>query len=147
MGARTPSQGGLTQLDLAQCGTVCSGEFALQCPKDTEALRAGVLPSPSGDSDERNAGRIEGVVDRRAAAGLDRWLSTTRSWSDGCPGVYSGVRYFASQRNTLPWDGKVFFALDLPLTAVVDTLLLPASAFVDREKPQAGWVPGCRWAY
>ncbi|MBW1845147.1 MAG: hypothetical protein JRJ05_12455, partial [Deltaproteobacteria bacterium] len=27
---------------------------------------------------------------------------TTRSWSDGCPGVYSGVRYFASQRNTLP---------------------------------------------
>ncbi|MBW2495338.1 MAG: YceK/YidQ family lipoprotein [Deltaproteobacteria bacterium] len=71
---------------------------------------------------------------------------TTRSWSDGCPGVYSGVRYFASQRDTLPWDGKVFFTLDLPLTAVFDTLLLPASSFVDREKPQSGWVPGCRWA-
>jgi len=71
---------------------------------------------------------------------------TTRSWSDGCPGVYSGVRYFASQRNTLPWDGKVFFALDLPLTAVVDTLLLPASFWVDPERPQGGWVPGCRWA-
>ena len=71
---------------------------------------------------------------------------TTRSWSDGCPGVYSGVRYFASQRSTLPWDGKVFFALDLPLTVVVDTLLLPASAWVDPVEPQSGWVPGCRWA-
>jgi uncharacterized protein YceK len=71
---------------------------------------------------------------------------TQRSWSDGCPGVYSGVRYFASQRNSLPWDGKVYFALDLPLTVVFDTLLLPASAFVDPEKPQSGWVPGCRWA-
>ena len=71
---------------------------------------------------------------------------TTRSWSDGCPGVYSGVRYFASQRDSLPWDGKVFFVLDLPLTVVFDTLLLPASALADPEKPQSGWVPGCRWA-
>jgi uncharacterized protein YceK len=70
---------------------------------------------------------------------------TTRSWNDGCPGIYSGVRYFASQRDSLPWDGKVFFTLDLPLTAVVDTLLLPASAFVDPARPQSGWVPGCRW--
>ena len=71
---------------------------------------------------------------------------TQRSWRDGCPGVYSGVRYFASQRDSLPWDGKVFFTLDLPLTVVFDTLLLPASAFVNPEKPQSGWVPGCRWA-
>ncbi len=71
---------------------------------------------------------------------------TTRSWNDGCPGVYSGVRYFASQRSSLPWDGKVFFTLDLPLTAVVDTLLLPASAWVDPVRPHSGWVPGCRWA-
>ena len=71
---------------------------------------------------------------------------TTRSWSDGCPGVYSGVRYFASQRNSLPWDGKVFFTLDLPLTIVFDTLLLPASAWVEPDKPKGGWVPGCRWA-
>jgi uncharacterized protein YceK len=59
--------------------------------------------------------------------------------------VYSGVRYFASQRDSLPWDGKVFFALDLPLTVVADTLLLPASAWVDPVKPHSGWVPGCRW--
>ena len=71
---------------------------------------------------------------------------TARSWSDDCPGVYSGVRYFASQRGSLPWDGKVFFTFDLPLTAVVDTLLLPASAWVNRVTPEGGWVPGCRWA-
>ena len=70
---------------------------------------------------------------------------TARSWSDNCPGVYSGVRYFASQRESLPWDGKVFFTLDLPLTVVADTLLLPASAWVDPVKPISGWVPGCRW--
>jgi uncharacterized protein YceK len=71
---------------------------------------------------------------------------TTRSWNDGCPGVYSGVRYFSSQRSSLPWDGKVFFTFDLPLTAVFDTLLLPASAWVDRDEPTGGWVVGCRWA-
>lgn len=71
---------------------------------------------------------------------------TTRSWDAGCPGVYSGVRYFASQRDYLPWDGKVFFTLDLPLTAVADTLLLPAAALVDRKTPPSGWVRGCRWA-
>lgn len=71
---------------------------------------------------------------------------TTRSWNDECPGVYSGVRYFGSQQPTLPWDGKVFFLVDLPLTVVADTLLLPASAFVNRRTPKAGWVPGCRWA-
>jgi len=60
--------------------------------------------------------------------------------------VYSGVRYFASQRGSLPWDGKVFFTLELPLTLVADTILLPASAWVDREPPDAGWVVGCRWA-
>jgi uncharacterized protein YceK len=70
---------------------------------------------------------------------------TTRSWTDGCPGVYSGIRYFASQRGSLPWDGKVFFTLDLPLTLVVDTLLLPASVWVAPVEPPSGWVPGCRW--
>ena len=71
---------------------------------------------------------------------------TIRSWDDGCPGVYSGARYFSSQRDSLPWDGRVFFTLDLPLTVVVDTLLLPASAWVDPVKPRGGWNLGCRWA-
>ena len=71
---------------------------------------------------------------------------TARSWDAGCPGVYSGVRYFASQRGSLPWDGKVFFTLDLPLTLVADTLLLPVSAWVDPKAPVTGWVVGCTWA-
>ncbi len=75
-------------------------------------------------------------------AGCQTW----RSWDEDCPGVYSGVRYFSSQRDSLPWDGKVFFALDLPLTVVVDTLLLPASAWVDPVTPRSGWNLGCRWA-
>ena len=71
---------------------------------------------------------------------------TARSWNSGCPGVYSGVRYFTNQQNSLPWDGKVFFMLDLPLTAVADTGLLPGSALTKRARPPGGWVPGCRWA-
>ncbi len=71
---------------------------------------------------------------------------TARSWNSGCPGAYSGVRYFASQQSTLPWDGKVFFTFELPLTLVADTILLPVSAWVDRETPETGWVAGCRWA-
>ena len=71
---------------------------------------------------------------------------TMRSWDDGCPGVYSGARYFSSQRSSLPWDGKVFFTLDLPLTVVADTLLLPFSAWVNPSRPRGGWVLGCHWA-
>ena len=71
---------------------------------------------------------------------------TARSWNSGCPGVYSGVRYFGSQRSSLPWDGKVFFTLDLPLTLIADTISLPVSSWADRRRPEKGWVPGCRWA-
>ena len=70
---------------------------------------------------------------------------TTRSWDAGCPGVYSGVRFYSSQRDSLPWDGKVFFTLDLPFSAIADTLLLPASAFASPKRPPSGWIPGCRW--
>ena len=71
---------------------------------------------------------------------------TTRSFNHGCPGIYSGVRFYADQVGTVPFDGKIFFTIDLPLTAVLDTLLTPATAFVDRETPPGGWVVGCRWA-
>jgi len=108
-------------------------------------LQVGNVPSPSGGS----MGRKRVVLKRVWIAVLllisIAGCQTMRSWSDNCPGVYSGVRYFASQRGSLPWDGKVFFTLDLPLTAVVDTLLLPFSAWVDPAEPNSGWVPGCRW--
>jgi uncharacterized protein YceK len=71
---------------------------------------------------------------------------TSRSFDQGCPGVYSGVRYYADQVGGVPLDGKVFFTLDLPLSAVTDTLLLPFTFFVEPEKPDLGWPAGCRWA-
>ncbi len=109
-------------------------------------MGAGNLPSPSGGSMGGRWVVLKGwwvaVLLSISIAGCQ----TTRSWKYGCPGVYSGMRYFASQRSSLPWDGKVFFTLDLPLTIVADTLLLPASAWVEPTRPKGGWVPGCRWA-
>jgi len=71
---------------------------------------------------------------------------TSRSFDQGCPGVYSGVRYYADQIGGMPLDGKVFFTFDLPFSAVIDTLLLPATVFIEPEKPDLGWPVGCRWA-
>lgn len=70
---------------------------------------------------------------------------TSRSFEGGCPGVYSGVRFFNSQVGDLPPDGKIFFAIDLPFSALLDTLLLPATFFVEPRRPVGGWTPGCRW--
>ncbi len=68
-----------------------------------------------------------------------------RSW-DECPGIYSGVKYYKDQVSSLPWDGRVFFAVDLPLTAVLDTLALPVTFFLEPTRPVRGYGPGCRWA-
>jgi hypothetical protein len=43
-------------------------------------------------------------------------------------------------------DGKIFFTLDLPLTAVADTILLPVSVFMKPKPPKSGFAPGCTWA-
>ncbi len=71
---------------------------------------------------------------------------TIRSWEQGCPGVYSGIRYYGDQWGGLPVDGKIFFTLDLPLTAVADTTLLPVSVFMKPKRPRYGFAPGCTWA-
>ena len=71
---------------------------------------------------------------------------TTRSFQHECPGVYSGVRYYGDQIGGVPFDGKLFFTVDLPLSAVVDTLLLPITSFIDRAPQLGGYPPGCRWA-
>ena len=71
---------------------------------------------------------------------------TSRSFSAGCPGIYSGVRYYNHQMEFMPWDGKIFFIADLPFSALFDTLLLPFTAFADPKRPEEGWVPGCKWA-
>ena len=70
---------------------------------------------------------------------------TGRSFEEGCPGVYSGVRFFNSQVGNLPPDGKIFFAMDVPFSAILDTLLLPATFFVEPKRPVGGWTPGCNW--
>ena len=70
---------------------------------------------------------------------------SVRSWSR-CPGLYSGVRYYTDQLPELPFDGKIFFTLDLPFSAVVDTLALPATAFASPQIPRGGYPIGCRWA-
>lgn len=71
---------------------------------------------------------------------------TGRSFEGGCRGVYSGVRFYGDQVAELPPDGKLFFTLDLPLTVVADTLLLPVTAFLEPVRPHLGWTQGCRWA-
>ncbi len=71
---------------------------------------------------------------------------TSRSWEQGGPGVYSGIRYYGDQVGGLSVDGKIFFTLDLPLTAVADTALLPVSVFMKPKRPRYGFAPGCRWA-
>lgn len=71
---------------------------------------------------------------------------TTRSFDGGCAGIYSGVRFYNDQIDELPVDGKVFFTLDLPLSAIFDTLLLPVTAFAEPQRPKLGWTAGCRWA-
>lgn len=43
-------------------------------------------------------------------------------------------------------DGKIFFTLDLPLTIVADTTLLPVSVFMKPKRPRYGFAPGCTWA-
>ena len=67
------------------------------------------------------------------------------SW-DECPGIYSGVKYYKDQVSALPWDGRLFFALDLPFTAILDTFALPVTPFVEPTRPVRGYGPGCRWA-
>lgn len=69
-----------------------------------------------------------------------------RSWQQGCPGIYSGVRYYRDQLPALPWDGTLLFSVDLPLSALVDTLALPVTAFAEPERPRSGFPIGCRWA-
>jgi uncharacterized protein YceK len=71
---------------------------------------------------------------------------TARSWNEGCPGVYSGVRYFQDHVSWLPFDGKVVFLMDLPVSAAMDTILLPITIFLEPERPPRGFSHGCEWA-
>ena len=69
-----------------------------------------------------------------------------RSFEHGCPGIYSGVRFYNDHISEIPLDGKLFFVADLPFSALADTLLLPVTSFSDSKPPDRGYPPGCRWA-
>ncbi len=56
------------------------------------------------------------------------------------------MRYFEDHVSELPIDGRIFFVLDLPVSAAVDTALLPATVFMKPNRPRYGFAPGCRWA-
>ena len=108
-------------------------------------------------------------------AALRRWVllvgalalpgcGTINSVASGCPGAYSGVHQdlalLAAYGSVEPsdaevplgldgelgdaWD-RVFVALDVPLSAVIDTLALPVT---HRMTPRAPTPPalGCGWA-
>lgn len=77
---------------------------------------------------------------------LSTSCQSSRSWQGGCADVYSGARYFAEITPTVPFDGKVFFGLDLIPTLVVDTLALPVTAFATPTTPPGGFAVGCKWA-
>ncbi len=62
------------------------------------------------------------------------------------PGSLFERSLFRGSSGGLPVNGKIFFALDLPLTAVADTALLPVSVFMKPKRPRYGLAPGCTWA-
>ena len=97
----------------------------------------------------RRGGRLRPTLPIALLASLAFGMGcqTMRSFEHGCPGIYSGVRYYNEQVGSLPLDGKVFFTVDLPLTAIGDTLLLPVTGFSDPPTPVGGFPIGCRWAH
>jgi hypothetical protein len=81
-----------------------------------------------------------------AAAAALAGCQSTRSWAGGCPGIYSGIRYYREQVYEIPFDGRVFFTFDLIPTTLVDKLAIPVTAFVEPKQPVEGYALGCRWA-
>jgi uncharacterized protein YceK len=79
------------------------------------------------------------------AASQPLGCQTARSWDEGCPGIYSGVRYFQDDASYLPFDEKIAAVLDLPVSAAVDTILLPATVFMKPRRPAHGFERGCKW--
>lgn len=55
------------------------------------------------------------------------------------------MRYFEDQVSVLPIDGRIFFLLDLPVSAAMDTALLPMAIFMNPKRPPYGFQAGCRW--
>jgi uncharacterized protein YceK len=82
------------------------------------------------------------------ALGLLTGCSTLASLNEGCPGVYSGVKYNRAfeESDVVTWrktpDQQVILLVDLPLSAALDTILLPFTWFVGSREHSADG-PGC----
>ena len=128
---------------IAGAADSCGGKPAAPKPsRQGKENRSSIRgPSKTGGASIRSL-RILFLIAASALLGCQ----TARSWSEGCPGVYSGVRYFQDHVSELPIDGRIFFILDLPVSAGADTALLPATVFIRPTRPRDGFLPGCRWA-
>jgi len=82
------------------------------------------------------------------ALGLLTGCSSFASLNDGCPGVYSGVKYNRAfeESDLVTWqensDQELLLLVDLPLSAVMDTVLLPYTLFAKPGK-HTDHGPGC----
>lgn len=56
------------------------------------------------------------------------------------------MRYFQAEVSYLAFDEKIASLLDLPVSAAVDTVLLPATVFMRPNYPRSGFARGCKWA-
>jgi uncharacterized protein YceK len=75
---------------------------------------------------------------------------TINSYASGCPAPYSGVRVDDEYLDDLGSFGEdgfdwVTISLDLPLSAILDTLTLPIALSFE-QAPPAPVSPGCGWA-
>lgn len=82
-----------------------------------------------------------------AMAALQIGCGTLSSYNNGCSGVYSGVRtdveYLGEYHEFRDgWDYATV-AMDIPLSSVLDTVALPATAFI---KTRSQHTLGCEWA-
>lgn len=71
---------------------------------------------------------------------------SVRSWEQGCPGVYSGVKYYGETLPESSWDEAIAASIDLPLSALIDTLALPFTSFAKPKEGPGGFPLGCKWA-
>lgn len=75
--------------------------------------------------------------------------ATVASLNDGCVGTYSGIAYNrgVARSDLVSWQEspaqELFLLVDLPFSAVLDTIMLPYTAFASpSHHPAAG--PGCK---
>jgi len=79
--------------------------------------------------------KLTRVLVSLAGAALLAGCSTFASFNERCPAVYSGVKYNRAfeESDNVNWrrdpDQELFLLVDLPLSALLDTVCLPYTLF------------------